>query len=755
MTQVPGHVMRGGASHSRSIGITNRATPLTLAWTGDQRARYSDFQVNEIAQDGHVVHLLQVGLSDEQKRKQGAQQALDQTADTDGKPPVGIEAAKDLSTEVAAEDVSLLSTLGGQIFADDVVRLSKGGDDATDQVKSEAISDKFKRGRIHGEIRRIFKSAIETSTEDSGAIIAYRASSRKGKRRNRGARGQGRDKPSGEYLHFTLYKDNRDTLDAVNQIARMLRVKPQLIGYAGTKDKRASTTQRCSLRHANQRALAGANGKLWGMATGDYDYRNEPIHLGDLLGNEFVITIKSCRLVVVDNDKNSVDDAQTPLSTEKLKALLQEHAQSALDHMATHGWINYYGHQRFGTHRIGTHEVGKLILGEKWEDAVNALLYYDEEVAPGSTAPNDDDTSSQQQQQQQQRREDYARHRACMLFRTGADIEEAARLMPPRFAAETCLLRHLTRQGKASAKDYGGALTHITRGLRSMYLHAYQSYVWNHAASRRWELFGSSVVEGDLVLIDEALNKEDEEEDQDNDDLLLDPTTASTSSTTTTTTTVTARPLTAEEALSNRYSIQDVVLPSPGYAVTYPSNALGTFYQDFMARDGLDPHKMRRLRREFSLPGHYRKLVCRFLAPPAVHFRLYHDDAEQMHPTDVHLAPRPPKRVATAADADAADDDDDDDDDNDRDKKRRKLDADPATTKLVAAATDPDHDTASNRAMADAKAATDPAPQSDNPSKIAAILRMQLAKSAYATVAVRELMGDLPETVPTVDVVGK
>ncbi|RDA83534.1 hypothetical protein CP532_4486 [Ophiocordyceps camponoti-leonardi (nom. inval.)] len=770
MAQVPGHVMRGGASYSRSIGITNRATPLTLAWTGDQRARYSDFQVNEIAQDGHVVHLLQVGLSDEQKGKQRPSLAPNHAGETDDKPPVDREAAKDLSTEVATEDVNILSTLGGQSFAEELVRLSKGGDGAAEQVKSEPISDKSKRGRIHGEIRRIFNSAIETSTEDTGAIIAFRASSRKGKRRSRGARSQGRDKPGGEYLHFTLYKDNRDTMDAVNQIARMLRVKPQLIGYAGTKDKRASTTQRCSLRHANQRALAGANGKLWGMVTGDYEYRNEPIHLGDLLGNEFVITIKSCRLIDDDssNNNNSIDDApKPPPSTEELMTLLQTHAQSALDHMATHGWINYYGHQRFGTHRIGTHEVGKLILGEKWEDAVNALLYYDEDVASASTAAPDDDDPLSSQQQQQQRSEDHARHRACMLFRTGADIEEAARLMPSRFAAETCLLRHLTRQGKASARDFGGALTHITRGLRSMYLHAYQSYVWNHAASRRWELFGSSVVEGDLVLVDDAPNKEEEEEqqqeqqgqDQDDDETLLDPT-ASTS------TTVTAHPLTAEEALSNRYTIQDVVLPSPGYAVTYPSNGLGAFYRDFMARDGLDPYKMRRLRREFSLPGHYRKLVCRFLGKPDVRFRLYRHDAEQMHPTDVDLAPRPPKRSAAAVV-----DDDDDDDRGNESNKRIKIDAEPARSVAAAdatATTNPDGATAETKMKpeakaeadtdADADAPTDPAPQpqpvekpnssTDNPSKIAAILRLQLAKSAYATIAMRELMGDLPETVP-------
>ncbi|PFH60655.1 hypothetical protein XA68_10567 [Ophiocordyceps unilateralis] len=741
MAQVARHVVRGGASYSRSIGITNRATPLALAWTGDQRARYSDFQVNEISQDGQVVHLCHVGLTDEQK-KQGARQAPARTAETDGDTAADTEAAKpgraDQTTEVAAEDVNLLSTLAGDEFAQGLVRLFQGGSgDVTDGdgialVKSEAIDDKSKRGQVHGEIRRIFRSAIETNTDDTGAIIAFRASSKKGRRRNRGARGQGRDKPSAEYLHFTLYKDNRDTMDAVNQISRMLRTKPQHVGYAGTKDKRASTAQRCSLRYGNQRALAAANGKLWGMATGDYEYRHEPIRLGDLLGNEFVIAIKNCKLV----------DGSAERAAPEILEALHTHAQATLNQMAAHGWINYYGHQRFGTHRIGTHEVGKLIIGGRWEEAVMALLYYDEDVARKAAAGEVSDEPFQ--------REEYARHQACMLFRTGTDPEAAAKMMPPRFAAETCLLRHLTRLGPGSLKDYAGALTHITRGLRSMYLHAYQSYVWNHAASKRWELHGASVVEGDLVLAD----------DDDDNDAVPDQEDSSTDDQGDAARPVAAedahapprvRPLTAEEALSGRYSIHDVVLPSPGYSVVYPTNALGRFYQDFMARDengGLDPHKMRRLRREFSLPGHYRKLVCSFLAPPEITFRLYEDDAEQMHPTDLDLArpSRSGKRAAPGQEdvgvvvaAQSA-------------NKKVKLDADADAGGGGEGGGDDanvvDHDSAPDKTHRSDDIKPDSLP--DKKPKIAALLRMQLAKSAYATVALRELMGDLPEPTETV-----
>jgi tRNA pseudouridine13 synthase len=49
--------------------------------------------------------------------------------------------------------------------------------------------------------------------------------------------------------------------------------------------------------------------------------------------------------------------------------------------------------------------------------------------------------------------------------------------------------------------------------MRLMYVHAYQSFVWNHAASERIRLYGTkNVVVGDIVLLDGELNEVDEDE---------------------------------------------------------------------------------------------------------------------------------------------------------------------------------------------------------------------------------------------------
>lgn len=74
-----------------------------------------------------------------------------------------------------------------------------------------------------------------------------------------------------------------------------------------------------------------------------------------------------------------------------------------------------------------------------------------------------------------------------------------------------------------------------------------------------------------------------------------------------------ARPLTAEEAASGKYTVYDIVLPLPGFDVLYPSYMV-KFYEETMSKDeygNLDPHDMRRKHRDFSLSGSYRKLMAR------------------------------------------------------------------------------------------------------------------------------------------------
>lgn len=634
--------------------------------------------------------------------------------------------------EVPAEDIALLASLTNDDFANQLVAIYKtiSADKTakTEPVTSPVMDDKDKRSQLHQNVRRIFNSTIDTTTDPTGAIVA-RVPPPRGKGKGvRGGRDNNRENNKqkkkqpkavapgeGEYLHFTLYKENRDTMDALHQISKALRIKPQAIGTAGTKDRRAATTQRCSVR--GQRADALLRARLFGVTVGDYRYAHAPIHLGAHRGNEFVIALKDC-LVAGNPDLPPADRSSQ----------IRASVEAAMASMHNPGWINYFGHQRFGTHAIGTHEVGRFLLQGDFEAAVNAILYYDEAIAQRALAGEVPD--------QGHARDELNRHRACKVFRDGGSAEEALSHLPRRFSAEASLIRHLGRTTAPSRRDFNGALTSITRGLRNMYLHAYQSYVWNHAASHRWRLYGKNVVEGDLVLDTSSADADVDNEGGDDD---ADSSAAP------------ARALTAEEAASGTYTIHDIVLPSPGHAVAYPTNAIGEFYTTFMRDNGgLDPHDMLRRHREFSLPGAYRKVVVRFLSEPSFEVRAYEDGEEQMHPTDMDRI-----RAAAAAAAGRGGNgkkrgrqEDEKAEEQQDAPKKVKTEAETGTEEktdepMQDAPTQPEEP--KQEPVQQAETTTDDS--NGNPSsspektKTAVVVTFQLPKSAYATVALRELMG--------------
>ncbi|OAA57356.1 pseudouridine synthase [Niveomyces insectorum RCEF 264] len=621
------HLPEVRASSEKKLGILHFTSNVDFAWSGEIRKRYTDFIVHEVRKDGSVIYLMDANLNDSQKRNEPAasKPATNQTQ----KAAVASPESSTKPAEAAQVDVAALHALVGQAVADEMLAtyaaMTGGGPVSKCQITIATSLERSQRGFVHQEIRRIFSGRFETRADgDTGVIVATPAAAGGGKARNQGRNsssahwrdnrdgsggGASPQKPPSKYLHFTLFKENKDTMEAINHLARLLKVKASNFGFSGTKDRRAATTQRMSVLLNGNQDIGWVNARISNIRVGDFSRHAKPIQLGQHGGNDFVIVAKNVQLV-----------RGTGCSLYHRLRMTETCVQASLDHIQKHGFINYFGLQRFGTHAIGTQEIGLKILSGDFEAACDFILHVEPDLL---ASLHDPDVETRYQ------RDEIARARAIAMFRESpGEAEAALSILPRRFSAEGTILQHLGRRYE-SRRDFCGALLKITRGLRNLYIHAYQSFVWNWAASLRWSKYGNRVVAGDLVLVLSESNParfpqgpEMSENVSQNEEVFYQQ----------------ARPLSEHEVNTGDYTIFDVVLPAPGYDVLYPDNEIGEFYKEFMGREEngrLDPYRMRRPQKEFSLSGHYRKIMARFTAVPKFFVRPYTDDAEQMHPTDL------------------------------------------------------------------------------------------------------------------------
>ena len=619
-----------------------------------------------------------------------------------------------LSTYLGPETVEALVALYGRIVNSPHRKAKDYG-----IVRSAAISRET-RSKIHQEIRRIFNSRFESVTDNNGSMVitampeksTFQARTPVNNARDRGSNQKQWTKPTweelgGDFLHFTLFKENKDTMESISWLAKELKMKPGNFQFAGTKDRRAVTVQRVSVYRVLADRMISAGRTLRNARIGNFEYRPFALQLGELSGNEFVITLRDCdfHYPMPMDSKTIADGARSIIG-------------AAVTDLSEKGFINYYGLQRFGTFSTSTSEVGVRMLQGNFKAAVDAILHFE----PASLTAAQDPTATIDRVS----RDDQARAHAIHTFKTtgNANLYD----LPRKFSAEISIIRHLTKRGQSN--DYLGALQNIQRNLRLMYVHAYQSLVWNVAASERWKRFGPTVIEGDLVLIDEHANKTEtvikkEYIDEDGEaivhpsaeDRAADPEDMFTR----------ARPLSEEEARSGSYKIFDIVLPTPGYDILYPANEMERFYQDFMSSErggGLDPHNMRRKWKDVSLSGSYRKLLARPGKDLSFDVRVYNDDDEQFVETDLD-------RLNNG------------NSENTNKSHNKSLETESSAIQIE----EQRNKTPKDSLLSPKSDSSDTEPGGVRLSgglykdfKIAAILKFQLGTSQYATIALRELM---------------
>ncbi|KAL6515196.1 hypothetical protein OROHE_018828 [Orobanche hederae] len=556
------------SAEESDVGILCYISDL-LGFSGILKQRYSDFIVNEVDLDGNVVHLTSLEASlevaDQKKEK------ITDRLGNDYSPEM--ESFRALAGD---SDVEKLKYLIDQIGLG-----AKGNDES---IVLSPSSDKSHRTAIHHFFKERLTFLVTDTVDGPDSLskcvrVRLNSGSNNGrgripsrKRKDRGDKSydsRGSDSwptHTGKFLRFHLYKENKDTQEALGLLGKMLGVQPRSFGFAGTKDKRSVSTQRVTVFKQRASKLAALNEKLIGIKVGNFCYVDEGLVLGQLQGNRFTITLRS------------------------ICAETEDIVRASVTALEKNGFINYFGLQRFGSSSIATHLIGAALLRGEWKAAVNMIL----------------DPREGEKDVTRKIRE---------YYKESGDIEGTLRQLPRHMVAERAILHCLQK----CPGNYLQALSAIPRTLRMMFVHSYQSYLWNHAASMRLQKYGiHQVVLGDLVsckeqesrkgLTSSHLKLEEGSGNITPDDCHLDDISVDISEVRN----MSVKVICDEDIVAEKYNIGDIVLPLPGSRINYPSNDIGQIYHDLANKDGISLTESAHNSKEFSLTnmtGAYRQVL--------------------------------------------------------------------------------------------------------------------------------------------------
>ncbi|WP_409200314.1 tRNA pseudouridine(13) synthase TruD [Methanobrevibacter sp. DSM 116169] len=268
--------------------------------------------------------------------------------------------------------------------------------------------------------------------------------------------------PDGEGPNIWIWieKVGRTTFDVLLDISRDLHIDRKRMGFAGMKDKKAVTRQWiCIANMESDAQLDEVN------ALKDDVYKTEflkvtrgrkKLRMGQLIGNKFKILVK---------DIDDIEDA-TIRSSDVLKKL------------ELTGVPNYFGWQRFGKPRTNTHLVGEALIQNDLKKAVG--LYIGD--------PSEDESDSSQV--------------ARSLYDEGK-LTESLDAMSKGMRYEKMMIRELIRdskKGDLTDKSYKKALNALPKPIQRIFVHAYQSYLFNAVVSERVAMGMNKYIEGDIII---------------------------------------------------------------------------------------------------------------------------------------------------------------------------------------------------------------------------------------------------------------
>jgi tRNA pseudouridine13 synthase len=227
---------------------------------------------------------------------------------------------------------------------------------------------------------------------------------------------------SGEWTLYRVEKKNVTTLQVHTKIAATLKYPRSAIKFAGLKDRRAVATQYATIRGNPPRVINGNGFKA--VYHGKLD---RPLRSSDIANNRFSIVLRDL----------------TPEQTKQIT--------SRLTGLESIGLPNYFHHQRFGSYHPQEGFIGAHILNRDAERAIKNYLVIPFPVEPG--------------------RIKQFKKAAAANWGDWKTIFDLAPKPSNYRSILTFLCDHPT--------DFRRALNLAPRELLSLWLDAYQSYLWN------------------------------------------------------------------------------------------------------------------------------------------------------------------------------------------------------------------------------------------------------------------------------------
>ena len=262
----------------------------------------------------------------------------------------------------------------------------------------------------------------------------------------------------GPNVWIWIEKVGRTTLDVVLDIARDLHISRKRMGFAGMKDKKALTRQWICIANmdSEEQFEEVKNLDIYKTDFLKVVRSRKKLRMGQLKGNKFKILIK---------DLSDINESAAI-------------ANNVLKQLEVTGVPNYFGWQRFGKPRTNTHLVGEALIQNDLEEAVRRYI--------GNPTENE----SKENQLARQAYDD-------------GNLEESLSLMGKGMRWEKMMIKQLIKdsnKGQLTDESYMNALHALPKPLQRMFVHAYQSYLFNDVVSRRVEMGINKYIEGDIII---------------------------------------------------------------------------------------------------------------------------------------------------------------------------------------------------------------------------------------------------------------